>query len=270
MTEPESRDSAESDASTAADRSGEAAAADAPAPEAPTPGAPGAPDTPSEPASPADPPRSDPAQGEATDDAPAADAAGPPGGDEPPVSKARQEPPEGPATVLFLALRRFEAFVLSWSIIAIAVLTVTNVFTRSLLGFSLSFVEEMCQFLIVLITFVGLGYAAGIGRHIRMTAIFDQLGDTSRRWVMVVISASTAALMFFLAYHGVRYVLTVQALGTRSPALSVPRWIIYSAAPLGLSLAGVQYALTNVRNLTASDVYLSYDTKDEYEDALGV
>ena len=66
-----------------------------------------------------------------------------------------------------------EEFILSGGILVIAALTIANVFCRTFFGFSLAFAEEVSQFLIVLITFVGLSYGASQGRHIRMTAIYD-------------------------------------------------------------------------------------------------
>jgi TRAP-type C4-dicarboxylate transport system permease small subunit len=55
-------------------------------------------------------------------------------------------------------------------------------------------------------------------------------------------------------------------LETVSPALQVPLYIVYSAAPIGLALAGIQYALAAVRNCTDAEVFLSYEQRDEYED----
>jgi TRAP-type C4-dicarboxylate transport system permease small subunit len=167
--------------------------------------------------------------------------------------------------VFFRALRRVEQFVLAWSILAIAALTVANVICRSLLGFSLAFAEELSQFLIIAVTFVGLSYAAGRGRHIRMTALYDQLPARYRRLMMIVISATTSLLLLVLAVWAVRYVATVRFLGTVSPALQVPLFLVYAIVPLGLLLAAVQYALTAWRNLRSRDVYLSFDRRDQYE-----
>jgi len=171
--------------------------------------------------------------------------------------------------VLFRALEALERLRLAWGMIVIAALTITNVFSRTLFGVSLAFAEELSQFLIVFATFIGLGYGAAQGRHIRMTAIYDQLGARARKALMVLIAGSTSALLLWLACYAVSYVGTVGALGTVSPALQVPLWIVYLSAPLGLVLAGIQYALTVVKNLVAPDVWLSWEKKDEYEEPVG-
>jgi TRAP-type C4-dicarboxylate transport system permease small subunit len=167
---------------------------------------------------------------------------------------------------VFRVVQTIEEWILSSGIILIAVVTIANVFFRTVLNSSLTFAEELSQFLIILVTFIGLGYAASKGRHIRMSALYDQLGRRARKLLMIIIAASTSALMFLLAYYSIRYIATVASLGSVSPALRVPIYFVYCAAPLGLLLAGVQYALTVVRNLSEEEVFLSYEEKDEYRE----
>lgn len=167
---------------------------------------------------------------------------------------------------VFAAIQRVEEVFLAGGILAIATLTIGNVFARTLTGRSLAFAEEISQFAMIFVTFIGASYAASKGRHIRMTAIYDNLSRRAQKAIMLAITAITAVLMLVLTYYAVDYALTVRALGTVSPALQVPLWLIYLAAPVGLALAGIQYAMAFFRNLTADDVYLSFDKKDEYEE----
>ena len=159
-------------------------------------------------------------------------------------------------------MRRTQEVILAGSILLIATLTILNVFTRSVLGMSLAFTEELSQLFMVVITFVGLGYAASQGRHIRMTALYDQLGHRSRKILMVAITAGTSALTLGLAYFSLRYVGTVHALGTVSPALQIPLYAVYLVAPLGLGMASIQYAMAAYRNLSVHDIHVSYSQKE--------
>jgi C4-dicarboxylate transporter, DctQ subunit len=165
---------------------------------------------------------------------------------------------------IFRIVQRVEEWLLGWSIILIAALTIGNVISRSAFNESIAAAEELCQFLIILVCFVGLSYGASRGRHIRMTALYDLLSEPARRFVMTGISGFTAALLFFLAVHSLHYVALLHRLGSVSPALSVPLYVVYCAAPLGLVLAGIQYLFTLIRNVRGPGAYLSYDRKDEY------
>lgn len=167
--------------------------------------------------------------------------------------------------LLFRFIQRIEAFFLAWSIIAIAVLSIGNVFCRALLGFSLAFTGELSQFLIIIVTFIGLSYATSRGRHIRMTALYDQLNKPWRKRLMILISGFTALLMFALTWYSFEYISTVYYLETVSPVLQVPLYLVYLCVPLGFTLSAIQYTLTAVRNAISPDVYISFTQKDEYE-----
>lgn len=140
-------------------------------------------------------------------------------------------------------MQKAEEGILSASILGIAGLTIANVFARSVLGSSLAVAEEVSQFLIIAVTFVGLSYAASLGRHIRMTAITDQLPIHRQRILAVVVHCGTAILMFVLCGYACRYVFAVYQLGGVYPVTRVPFFIVYLVAPIGFALAGIQYSL---------------------------
>ncbi|MBX3274337.1 MAG: TRAP transporter small permease [Sandaracinaceae bacterium] len=159
---------------------------------------------------------------------------------------------------------RLEEGCLAWGVLGIAALTIANVVGRAGFGHSLAFAEELAQLLVVLVTFVGLAHAAAKGRHIRMTALYDALPPRPKKALRVMICATTSLLLFYLAYLGGSYALgTVRALGSVSPALEVPLWLAYLAAPLGLAVAGVEYALALYKNLTSEGVWLSFEVADD-------
>lgn len=167
---------------------------------------------------------------------------------------------------VFAFIHIVEEWVLSIAMLSIAGLTIANVLSRSVLGESLAFTEELSQFLIILVCFVGLSYAASKGRHIRMNAFLEQLPHRPRKAMMIAIAATTSLLMFYLAYQAMIYVRVVFVLESVSPVLQVPLYIVYMAAPIGLVLAGIQYILTVIRNVTGPEVYLSYTQSDTYKE----
>ena len=157
--------------------------------------------------------------------------------------------------------------VLSWGVLIMAANSIANVIGRFVFNQSIYFSMELNQFLMIIITFMGLGYAARQGRHIRMSAIYDQLPDTGRKILMIIIAGVTSAVMFVLAYYAFSYVHRIWELEKVTPSMRVPLWITYVWVPLGFIITGIQYALTVVQNLRSSEVYVSYERVDSYEEA---
>lgn len=162
------------------------------------------------------------------------------------------------------AIARFEKFVLAYGVLIMAINSMANVIGRFGFGRSIYFSNELNSFLMVLITFMGLGYAARQGRHIRMSAIYDQLPDIGRKILMIIISLLTAAVMFVLAYYAGSYVHRLWELEKVTSSLRFPMWIMYLWVPLGFVIAGIQYLLTAYQNLRSSEVYISYEFIDSY------
>jgi len=167
---------------------------------------------------------------------------------------------------LFLVIQRVERALLGTAILAIAALTCTNVVTRTAFGISLAAAEELTRMLMLVVTFVGLSYAASQGRHIRMSALYDQLPERWRKGVMVSNAATTSLLLAALTVWSVQYIDTMRVLGTASSALQLPLYLVYLVAPLGLALAATQYALVVVRNLMSDGVWVAFDVRDQHDD----
>lgn len=163
---------------------------------------------------------------------------------------------------------RIEVWILGWGIILMAVNTIANVFGRYVFNQSIYFSEELNEFLIVIVTFMGLGYATRKGIHIRMSAIYDALPIKLRKGLMVVIAATTAVVMAVLAWYALEYVQKVASRGRITPALQLPLYLTYVWVVIGLTLASFQYLLTAIRNLNFAEeeVYVSYLEVDSYED----
>jgi TRAP-type C4-dicarboxylate transport system permease small subunit len=147
---------------------------------------------------------------------------------------------------------RIEAGLLSLSILLIAVVQVANVLARNLLGLSFSFAEEVSQAASITLTFVGIGYAARLGRHIRMSALSDALPPRARRMLERAMHGATAVLLGALTFHAAAYVADVGAVASVTPALRIPLFVIYGLVPIGLGLGALQYGLAFLRGTPAT------------------
>jgi len=159
----------------------------------------------------------------------------------------------------------FEVTILAGGTAALAVMLIANVIARSFFQ-SIYYAEEVSTFLIILVTMVGVSYAARKARHIRMGAFFDLMPPTLEKIFVFAISAVSAVVLFYLAYFSYEYMLKMRMLGQKTAALQVPFWTFNLIVPIGFALAGIQYIRTIIKNIVEKDVWLSPEQQSEYED----
>lgn len=160
----------------------------------------------------------------------------------------------------------FEKTVVSYSIIIMALVSIVNVISRNLFQYSLTYAEEISQFTIIWVTFIGASYAARKGVHIRMSAIYDILGNRSKKIMMLIMTAGTSFLMFTLCYYSCRYTGKIFTSQSMSPALRFPMYLVVMWVPLGMGMTGLQYAITFLKNLTRPEIYISPSLIDGQEE----
>ena len=125
-----------------------------------------------------------------------------------------------------------------WIIIAMmaamTVLVFMNVICRYIFNFSIIWAEEVSQYLMVWVAFLGAGLALRQGRHVAIEFLQDLLPSTARR-----ITRHLVALLLIL-FMGILIVLGFQfahfAWDQETPALNIPLGIPYLAVPIGALL----------------------------------
>lgn len=113
-----------------------------------------------------------------------------------------------------------------------------QLFFRFVLNHPLIFPEEISRYAYVWITFVGLSLATKTREHIRVDAGVDMLPQIWRRGVGVLVDGVSLAILLWLAYLGVRFMLFSRM--SISPALEIPLNLVYVAFPLGCVLAALR------------------------------
>lgn len=160
---------------------------------------------------------------------------------------------------------KFQEIVLSFSILIMAAILIGNVIARAVFNNSWSFAEEVGQFLLLFVTFVGSSYGARKGRHIRMSGVFDLLPYKTKKILIVIINLFTSCIMFFLTYYSIDLIKILHKIKNVSPALRIPIYIIYIAVPIGLLLSGIEYAKSFVKNILEKEIYISAEKIDVSE-----
>ena len=150
------------------------------------------------------------------------------------------------------------------SVLLLAVILITNVVMRQF-DSSLPATEELAQFLMYFITFLGSSYAARKGMHIRMSILSDSVKPRMQKVLCIAVSLGTALILLYVSWLCYRYVSKIATLNRVSPILQCPVQYIWMIMPIGMFLTSLQYFLTFVRNITTPGAWIAYSIPLECE-----
>ena len=163
-----------------------------------------------------------------------------------------------------VAINSFEVCSLVLCVGALTALLIANFIARELFT-SIYFAEEISEFLVIFTTFVGVSYGVRKARHIRMGAFLDMMPPLVEKIFIIIISAVSAFVMFFMAHASYKYMMYSLQKAHETPALKLPYWIFYVIIPIGFFMAGIQYIRTIIKNLVEKETWMSPEQQSEYE-----
>lgn len=129
---------------------------------------------------------------------------------------------------------------IDWTIIAIGGLMVALVFANVLFRFfggDIALTTELCEFLMVWVTFLGGAAAMRRGLHMTITEFLDKLGPHRRRWADGVIDLLSIGILLLLVWHGIGIVNS--GWGNELTVLHIPLALQYLALPVGAAAMAV-------------------------------
>lgn len=135
--------------------------------------------------------------------------------------------PPGPAPL------RVIGDAVDWSIVVIGAVMIVLVFINVVMhsfGKDMAATTEMCELLMVWVTFLGGAAAARRGAHMAITELIDKLGTGPRRLMDLAISAVSAAVLASLVWYG--WGITVAGWTNRLTVLDIPMSFQYLALPV--------------------------------------
>ena len=144
-------------------------------------------------------------------------------------------------------LNRFDRALLAanrWSLIAIlaamALMVFANVALRFATDRSILWVEEASRYLMIWLTFLGMGPVLRYGGHLGIDSLQEMLprhATTIRASIFVLLLGFFA----FMIWVGLRY--AVLAWSQTTPILGIPIGAVYLAMPIGFALSTLHLAL---------------------------
>ncbi len=145
--------------------------------------------------------------------------------------------PAGPPAPLPI---RMLGAAIDWTIVAIGAVMVGLVFLNVLFhiwGGDIAWTTELCELLMVWVTFLGGAAASRRGVHMTITEFLDMLTPDAQRWADAAIQMLCLVLLALLAWFGMGIVNA--AWGNELTVLRIPMAIQYLALPVGAAAMAV-------------------------------
>ena len=115
-----------------------------------------------------------------------------------------------------------------------ATLVFMNVVSRYIFNHSIIWAEEVSQYLMVWVAFLGAGLALRQGRHVAVEILQDRLPPTARRMTRHLVALLLIVFMGILTVLGFQFAHF--AWDQETPVLNIPLGIPYLAVPIGALL----------------------------------
>lgn len=133
-----------------------------------------------------------------------------------------------------VAIRRLVETVTVVGVASYSILICVQVFYRYALNSSLTWSEELVQFILFWTVMLGSAIATDRGAHIVLNPLEEHLGPRGRRFRALLAETGTIVFCGVLAYYG--FVLAYRTRFMTSSAADIPMAFVYAAMPVGALL----------------------------------
>jgi TRAP-type C4-dicarboxylate transport system permease small subunit len=116
----------------------------------------------------------------------------------------------------------------------LTVVVMANVIARYVFNISLAWVNEMGEFVLLWLTFMGGARAVQLGAHLSITELVDASGPRLRRVLGWIAEGTAAAMLLAMMYWG--FTLSQQMMGQTLSVTYIPMGLAYASMPVGAAL----------------------------------
>ena len=143
-----------------------------------------------------------------------------------------------------IACNRYAEYLLLLLGVSMTATVILQVFCRYVLNHSLFWSEELARYLLVWLTFIGATVAYHRNMHPGVDILFKRLDRSSRDRIRQIVHLVSLVFFLVMIWYGCTFAYFIRVQTT--PALSLPKWLIFSIIPISgalLSLHGAAFLL---------------------------
>ncbi len=160
-------------------------------------------------------------------------------------------------------LGKIGAVAAGMALVVMTILMASSTIARYLFGFSWYITEELTGLLLLYIWVMGLLYVLVLGRHIRVSIIFDRLPVKVRAYLWVFNSALAAAYAGFVVGQGMVLVREHLKYNVHFTISRIPEVAASISIPIGAGLFGIGCLALLVKQVLIL-INKSYEVSDQW------
>lgn len=137
-------------------------------------------------------------------------------------------------------LEHFERLLVCGFLTLFSAALILQVFMRFVLREPLAWPEEFSRYLLIWTAFIGSSLAVKEARFINIDILPLMASGWVKRALYFVMHAGFLLFCIPAIYFSLQFIIRVAGSGQVSPAMGIPMWLVYAAAPVGLSLSALR------------------------------
>ncbi|HZK02228.1 MAG TPA: TRAP transporter small permease [Anaerovoracaceae bacterium] len=143
-----------------------------------------------------------------------------------------------------------EEILLVLCILIMVVVIFLQVVMRYAFNSSLSWSEELARILFIWASWIGISFGQKRSDHIKIVLLTDNLKGKFKDLVLFVADLCTLGILLVLLVKGMQITDKIYSMASITPALSIPKWIMYASVPLSCSLMSIRVVKEMVLRIT--------------------
>lgn len=160
----------------------------------------------------------------------------------------------------------FECTVCMVLLCVFTVILFIQVVMRYVFNNSLSWSEECARYLFIWLVFIGISYGAKQMKHLKIDVFLNVFPKKIRPYIIIFADVVVLVFGVVVVYSAFTIVTQYMKIGTASPAVHVPYWVIHSSALVGYGMTvirQIQTIIYRVKELKAGDLGAIKSDEDE-------
>ncbi|MBQ3663813.1 MAG: TRAP transporter small permease [Clostridia bacterium] len=137
--------------------------------------------------------------------------------------------------------------ILMWALVIVMTL---GVVFRYVFRSSLSWSDEVCRYVFIWFTYLGLSYGVLKGAHTRID-IIETLHPKLKKPLEYIGDALFFAFSIFILRHAYTTWVNLRLSNQTSPAMRLPMWIVYMSFMVGFTLVIIRFIEKYIKKLVA-------------------